>query len=449
MPITFGRDVDWVRNPVEGRGGELERGAPDGLPEFRLYRSRQGHPDWPRLRAEAAGIAQRVMPGLEPPRRGWREWRRRSHSYATAVRNFVTNRRLLRAGREDLRPLYFIWTILRTCNFRCGYCDDHRGQRYPELAREGMLSTEEGRRLLRIMRTGTPSVYFSGGEPTLRKDLPELTRAARDLDYFPIIINTNGSVVDRLLEHDAWRTWLADTDIVIVSLDALHLPTLERMWVFPHPERVVRNLLLLRELAGPMRFKLMVNTVIQPGDVEHARDVLDLANDLGIWFCPVPVNRGPTVDHALRGDPEHLALARLILQRKAEGYPISGSARMLRRLLWSEPLICRNTLKPHVDHDGRLFWPCKASVNVDPALIRVLDFEDVDSLYRSAAATVDPTGFHGPGANQCGANCNWAQNYSTDTYAHGLQHPTSLLRDIAEFLKGRGHAAATPRVACE
>ena len=410
--------------------------APDGLQAFRLYRPRAGHPDWPRLRAEADEIARRVQPLLEPPRRGWREWRRRMHSYAATAHHFVVNRRLLRGGREDLRPLYFIWTVLRTCNFRCGYCDDHRGQRYPELPKEGVLSTEDGIRLLRIMRNGTPSVYFSGGEPTLRKDLPRLTRAARDLDYFPIIVNTNASLIDRLLERSDWSAWLADTDVVIVSLDALHLPTLQRMWVYPHPERVVRNLLLLRRLAGPMRFKLMVNTVIQPGAVEHARDILDLANDLGIWFCPVPVNTGPVVHPAVAGDRAYFALAKLIMQRKAEGYPISGSARMLRRLLWSEPLLCRNTLKPHVDHDGRLFWPCKASVNVEPERLNVLQFHDVESLYRYAVGRIDPTRFHGPGPRQCGANCNWAQNYSTDAYVYGLEHPLSLARDIGEFLRG-------------
>jgi hypothetical protein len=111
---------------------------------------------------------------------------------------------------------------------------------------------------------------------------------------------------------------------------------------------------------------------------------------------------------------------------------------MLRRLLWSEPLVCRNTLKPHVDHDGRLFWPCKASVNVEPARIDVLQFADVESLYRYAVAQVDPTAFRGSGPRQCGANCNWAQNYSTDAYAHGLQHPLGLVAEIAEFLRGRG-----------
>lgn len=406
---------------------------------FRLYHPRPGHPDWSRLQAEAVELAQRLLPQLAPPRTGLVELRRRWHSYATTARCYLRNRRLVRAGREDLRPLYFIWTVLRACNFRCDYCDDHRGERYPELPKDGVLSTEDGLRLLQIMRTGTPSVYFSGGEPTLRADLPQLTRAARDLDYFPIIINTNGSVIDSLLQRDAWRTWLADTDIVIVSLDALDLRALERMWDHPHPERVVRNLLLLRELSGPMRFKLMVNTVIQPGSAAHASDVLDLANDLGIWFCPVPMNTGPAVDPRLHDDPGYVVLGQRILRRKDQGYPISGSPRMLRRLLWSQAFTCRNTLKPHIDHDGSLFWPCKASVNVEPRRLRVLDFDDVESLYGHAVEQLDPRGFHGPGRNQCGANCSWAQNYSTDAYAYGLQHPLSLVHDVAEFLTSKGH----------
>lgn len=414
---------------------------PPAAAAFRLYQPRASHPDWSRLEAEADEIARRVLPDLEAPRRGWREWRRHARSYAMTAHHFLTNRRLLQAGREDLRPLYFIWTVLRTCNFRCPYCDDHRGRRYPDLPKDGTLSTEDGMRLLRILRTGTPSVYFSGGEPTLRNDLPMLTRVAHDLDYFPIIVNTNASVIDRLLERREWRTWLADMDIVIVSLDALDLPTLQGMWAYPHPERVIRNLLLLRRLAGPMRFKLMVNTVIQPGAVEHARDVLDFANDLGVWFCPVPMNTGPIVHPGLATDRHFADLAALILQRKAQAYPISGSPRMLRRLLQSEPLVCRNTLKPHVDYDGRLFWPCKASVNVDPERIDVLQFDGVESLYRFAVGRIDPTGFHGPSAHQCGANCNWAQNYSTDAYAYGLLHPLSLVSDIAEFLHTRGRGA--------
>ena len=337
-------------------------------------------------------------------------------------------------GREDLRPLYFIWTTTRACNFACGYCDDHRGRKYPDLPNDGVLDTEQGKQLLRIMRTGTPSVYFAGGEPTLRKDLPELTRAARDLDYYPIIVNTNASALDRQLGRPAWRTWLADMDIIVVSLDGLGLTRLGELWVYKRPADVVRNLLMLRELREEFGFKLMVNTVIQPGDVRAARDVLDLCNDLGIWWCPVPQNVGPTVDAELANDPDYEALVQTILARKRGGQRITGSARLNARLLRSEPLQCRNTLKPHVDFDGQLYWPCKAAVNKAPERIDVLDFDSIEALYEHAAARIDPTGFHGQGAEQCGADCSWAQNYTTDAYAHGLRHPLSLLGEVADFL---------------
>lgn len=403
---------------------------------FRLYRPAPGHPDWPSLAAEAGGLARRLAPGLEPARRGRAERRRRARSYATTARCFLTNRRLAKQGREDLRPLYFIWTLLRTCNFRCTYCDDHRGQKYPDLPNDGVLNHEEGLELLRVMRTGTSSVYFAGGEPTLRKDLPQLTRAARDLDYYPIVINTNGSAIDRLLAQDRWSTWLADTDVVVVSLDGLDLAQLGAMWAYRKPVDVIRNLLLLRELAARFRVKLMVNCVIQPGRIEEARHVLDFANDLGIWYCPVPMNVGPRVDRTLLDDPDYRALVALILKRKAAGYRITGSTRMNRRLLGAERLQCRNTLKPHIDFDGQLLWPCKASVHVAPERIRVLDFDSVDALYEHAVSRVDPTRFHGPARNQCGASCNWAQNYTTDAYARGLTHPASLAGDLLGFLRG-------------
>ena len=411
--------------------------APAGLPEFDLYEPRAGHPDWPRLAKEARALAAELRPRLERRRRGRAEHTRRLRAYGTALRNFAVNWRMERAGREDLRPLYFIWTTLRACNFACDYCDDHPGRKYPDLSDEGRLDTAGGRRLLAVMRTGTSSVYFAGGEPTLRKDLPELTRAARDLDYYPIIVNTNGSALDRLLKRDAWRGWLADVDILVVSLDALDLDLLRRMWVYRRPEDVLRNLLMLRELASETGVKLMVNTVIQPGRVAHARDVLDLACDLGLWFCPVPVNIGPRVDGALRDDPEYQALADLILERKRAGHRISGSLRMNERLLRSDPLRCRNTLKPHVDHDGHLLWPCKSTVNVSPERVDVTRFDSVDALYAHAVDRVDPTGFHGPGPEQCGADCSWAQNYSTDAYVAGLRRPLTLLNEVADFLRAR------------
>lgn len=429
------RSATAARATETGLASRYVASKPETLPMFKLYQPQAGHPNWPLLWAEATEFVAQIRPKLTKPVRGWSKWRRQAASYRTLASNYLLNRKLTKQGREDLRPLYFIWTMLRTCNFACTYCDDHQGRRYPELSNEGVLDTADSRRLLEVMRTRTSSVYFAGGEPTIRDDLPQITRAARDLNYYPIIINTNGSLLQRQLSKDDWKDWLANMDIVIVSLDGLDVRKMNSMWVYRNSQDVFRNLLILHQLRDEMGFKLMVNCVIQPGFIDEARAVLDFANDMDIWFAPVPVNVGPTVSGEIRSLPEYDALVETILARKSDGRKIIGSKRMLKRLLRSEPLVCRNTVKPHIDHDGRLAWPCKASVNVKPAYVNVLDFNNVDELYDYASAQVNPTRFHGPACNQCGANCNWAQNYTTDTYAHGLAHPSSLLLDIADFLR--------------
>jgi len=403
-------------------------------PSFaRRYRPKPGHPDFVRLEAEAKEAAARILPTLEKRSR-LHDARRRARSLATAAQSYVENRRRARVGREDLLPLYFIWTTHRTCNYRCSYCDDHRGHRYPELPDDDALDTEGALRLLRVMRTRCPSVYLAGGEPTLRKDLPTLARRARELDYYPIILNTNGSALGRQLELPEWRDFLACIDVIVVSLDALDLETLSRMWGTSKPEEPLRTLLVLRELAAPLNFKLSVNCVVQPDTIDQASDVLDLADDLGVWFSPVPMNVRAAADSALVDDPSYRALAERILERKRDGQRINGSSRMNRRLLFSAPLECRNALKPHVDADGSLYWPCKSSINVEPLRVPVLEFDHLDDLWAHATARIDPRGFHGPAPNQCGGNCNWAQNYTTDAYAHGLGNPLSLLGEVRDFL---------------
>lgn len=409
--------------------------AARGLPEFKYYRPAPGHPDWARLQDQARALARKLEPGLARPESRLALARRYARSYRTALSNYAENRRRARAGREDLLPLYFVWTTLRTCNFSCSYCDDHRGHKYPDLSDDEVLDTPRALELLRVMRTRTPSVYFAGGEPTIRKDLPELTRAARDLGYGPIVINTNGSLIARRLADPAWSSWLADTDIVIVSVDALDLKLLRGMWDYTRPHEVLRNLLLLRELRESQRFKLMINLVIQPGAIAEARAVFNLARDLDIWLCPVPVNVAAGIEHSLHEDPNYAALVEEILLAKQGGARVTGSERLLRRLLTSAPFDCRNSLKPHVDFDGHLIWPCKSTVNVEPEYVDILKHDHVDSLYAEATARIDPTHFQGSGPDQCGGQCNWAQNYSTDAYFHGLAHPLSLLRDVVGFLR--------------
>ena len=67
---------------------------------------------------------------------------------------------------------------------------------------------------------------------------------------------------------------------------------------------------------------------------------------------------------------------------------------------------------------------------MEPEKIDVRAFDHVDAIYEDGCSRIDPKGL----SSRCGASCNWAQNYSTDAYAHGLVHPIGLLREVQGFL---------------
>lgn len=443
------RGRGWGAEKSDARRRILRRGERMMEPrplKFRYYRRKDDHPDWGAVYEEAAALARKIAPLIHRDSDDTAVDRsadalRKMKSLATAGRNYLVNRRRFRERNHALRPLYFIWTMLYNCNFRCSYCDDHRGNHYYDLA-DQPLGFAERVRVLQTMRQATSAVYFCGGEPTLVKELPLFTDIAFHLGYHPLMINTNAFILHEALQRPAWRKWLRQMDIIIVSLDGLSLPRLRELWGIKLVEQVLVNLLLLRELRRVVNFKLVVNTVIGEDSVDMTADVLDFVNDLGdVWFVPVPVNyhgHGKERfaferDMILREDYQELA--RRILERKRQGRLIIGSARILDQLLHCRPYLCLPTLRPHVDPDGRIAWPCRAPQNVSPLYVNLLEYKTVDECWAAARQKMSPTDFHGPGPNQCGDNCAWMQNYTTGRYHEFLTDPlhAGIFSEIREF----------------
>src|SRR5207244_5383708 len=88
-------------------------------------------------------------------------------------------------------------SVTDKCNFRCRYCMPAEGLEW--LERDELLSFEELERLVRILASmGVDEVRLTGGEPLVRRDLPQLVRllsavpGVRDL-----ALTTNGVLLDR------------------------------------------------------------------------------------------------------------------------------------------------------------------------------------------------------------------------------------------------------------
>ena len=90
----------------------------------------------------------------------------------------------------DKKPVV-VWNVTRRCNLRCIHCYAHA----KDQADEGELTTEQGKSLLDDLAAfGAPVVLFSGGEPLVRRDLPELASYAV-AKGMRAVISTNGTLI--------------------------------------------------------------------------------------------------------------------------------------------------------------------------------------------------------------------------------------------------------------
>lgn len=91
---------------------------------------------------------------------------------------------------SDKRPVV-VWNITRRCNLKCVHCYAHA----KNIAFDNELSFGEGKILLDdLAEFGVPVMLFSGGEPLVRKDLPELAAYAVKKGM-RAVISTNGTLI--------------------------------------------------------------------------------------------------------------------------------------------------------------------------------------------------------------------------------------------------------------
>ncbi len=164
---------------------------------------------------------------------------------------------------DDLRI-----SVTDRCNFRCTYCMPAEGLAW--LPRSEILTFEELARLLRVfVGLGVRSLKVTGGEPTVRADLPTLVRMFRevgpDLD---ISMTTNGVLLDRLAELLA----AAGLDRVTVSCDSL---LRHRFAEMTRRDALERVLLGIRAAQEANLTPVKINCVVIGG--QNETEVVDFA----------------------------------------------------------------------------------------------------------------------------------------------------------------------------
>ena len=91
---------------------------------------------------------------------------------------------------KDKRPVV-VWNITRRCNLRCVHCYAQADDQ----SFDNELTTKQGLALIDDLADfGVPVILFSGGEPLVRKDLPELADYAVKKGM-RAVISTNGTLI--------------------------------------------------------------------------------------------------------------------------------------------------------------------------------------------------------------------------------------------------------------
>jgi len=216
------------------------------------------------------------------------------------------------------RPLSLLCELTYRCNLQCPYC-------YNPIALSAYreeLSTDQWCRVLReAAELGVVQAHFSGGEPTLRRDLAALVSAASGAGLYTNLITQGTFLDDALLD----RLLESGLDHIQISIQAPEANLADRIAGAVVHEKKVDALRRVRA----RDVALTLNCVLHRGNHDTISDVIAFAQELGIerlelanvqfygWAFRNRAGLMPTRDQVARGE-EVVAAAQERLRGKME-----------------------------------------------------------------------------------------------------------------------------------
>ena len=174
--------------------------------------------------------------------------------------------------------------VTKRCNLHCKYCFANGG------TAENDPTTDDLKDAIRKIthQCGKPLLQFSGGEPTLRDDLPDLIRFARESGCSYTQINTNGI---RIADDPAYTKKLADAglDIVFLQFDG----TKNKIYSALRGASLLEEKVEAIRVCADLRIGVtLVPTVVKGVNDDNLGEIVRFAQDLvpavrAIHFQPV------------------------------------------------------------------------------------------------------------------------------------------------------------------
>ncbi len=266
-------------------------------------------------------------------------------TYYRALRSYLLNQVGVPA------PFFISHVVTLKCNMRCNYCSFWR-----EKQKEAELSAEEIFSFLdQCKKIGSVIYGISGGEPLLRRDLPEIMQYSKKIGLLNSL-TTNGLLFEKRLPEI-----LPYLDHVGISLDALDETHAKIRGL--NEKRLHSKIVSAIELASKQKgLRVDINTVINGANLKQIVPLVRFAEENNCTISCQPVIEGKVTPAwlSLNGKEAEFrqTIDELILLKK-KGAPILNSLSFLKiirdRLQW-DCRVARFMLE--LAPSGRIIFPC-------------------------------------------------------------------------------------------
>ncbi len=312
------------------------------------------------------------------------------------------------------RPVLATFQVNLRCNSACGYCDLPLNVGRYEMTREEIRAV-----FSRLYRDGVRFVLVQGGEPLLRRDLPEILEDLSAIGFHLTLITNGTKITASLVER------LSQLPVAIsVSLDTLDREKYRQIRGADQLSQVLEGIALLKDFPHPKFLTCIVSDINRA----EASAVVRFARKQG--FLPVVGAYHWSV--GTYGRPDEL----LMYDRTSAATVFSG--------LLDDELIPSGYLRKFVEDNvswlrGQKLEPCDAgrysiaidaSGNVSPCLA----FPSVGNLLELSLSEILGR-FDRTAIRTCSDNssCNRLDGRVVGTM---LRHPITALRSARSFTSG-------------
>ncbi|MCW8884224.1 MAG: pyrroloquinoline quinone biosynthesis protein PqqE [Motiliproteus sp.] len=186
---------------------------------------------------------------------------------------------MTKAGSElridgDGKPIWVSLELTYQCPLKCVFCSNPLDY---DSYREGELTTEQWKKVIREAREmGAMQIGFTGGEPTLRKDLEELIGYADDLGFYTNLITSGvGLTVERLQRLK--ELGLKHIQLGFQSCDEQVANQMAGV------ESYQRKLSIAKEIKA-LGFPMVLNVPVTRQNLPQIPDILLLAEELEVEY---------------------------------------------------------------------------------------------------------------------------------------------------------------------